>query len=167
MSVWKGGIAIVLLFAFSACSSSPATRSEGGADIVKDPFPQAQEAIRAEMLALQGIGRNRDWEALRAAHLEGPKFSEFADGMQRNDFDAMLAREIAGLSTLEGFSIDWRDLKIDVFGDVAVATAFPIYTGTSADGQGIELEKRATMVYVKTSTGWKIAHEHLSVPEAE
>ena len=79
----------------------------------------------------------------------------------------MLEREVAGLSALEEFSIDWRDLKIDVFGDVAVATAFPIYTGTSADGEKIELERRATMIYVKTPDGWKIAHEHLSVPDAE
>jgi len=51
------------------------------------------------------------------------KFTEFADGWQRNDFDAMLAREVAGLSAPEELSIDWRDSKVDVFEDVAVARA--------------------------------------------
>lgn len=136
-------------------------------DLVNDPFPTDQAAIRAAMASLADVGRDRDWEALRAAHLEGPKFSELAGGMHRNDFDTMLAREIEAISALEDFSIEWRDLKIDVFGEVAVATAFPVYTGTKADGERVERERRATMVWVKTPKGWKIAHEHLSVPEKE
>ena len=136
-------------------------------DIVRDPFPMDQAAIRAAILSLSDIGRNRDWEALRVAHLEGPKFTDFGAGMERHDFDQMLATEIAALSGMDDFSADFRDLKIDVFGDVAVATSFPIYTGRNANGEKIEIERRATMVYVKTPAGWKIAHEHLSVPEAE
>jgi ketosteroid isomerase-like protein len=136
-------------------------------DIIQDPFPEAQEAVRAAILSLEGIGRSRDWEALRAAHLEGPKFTDFGTGMRRHDFEQMLATEIAGISGMDDFSADFRDLKIDVFGNVAVATSFPIYTGTSANGEKIEIERRATMIYVETRDGWKIAHEHLSKPEPE
>ena len=136
-------------------------------DIVADPFPEAQQAIREEILALEEVGRSRDWEALRAAHLEGPKFTDFGSGMERDNFDQMLETEIAALSAIDDFTADFRDLKIDVFGDVAVATSFPVYTGTSANGEKIKIERRATMVYVRTPHGWKIAHEHLSVPQAQ
>ena len=167
MKDWWTGVVAGVLLGFSGCSSSPANRSDEGADMIRDPFTEAQDAIRAEMLALQGIARNRDWEALRAAHLEGPKFTDFGAGMERNDFDQMLAAEIAAISGMDDFTVDFRELKIDVFGDVAVATSFPIYTGTGANGEKIEIERRASMVYVRTADGWKIAHEHLSVPRTE
>jgi ketosteroid isomerase-like protein len=164
--LWSGVTAIVLL-GVCACRSTPATKATEGADIVSDPFPEAQEAIRAEVLALEEVGRSRDWEALRAAHLEGPKFTGFGAGLERHDFEQMLTAEIAALSGIDDFSTDFRDLKIDVFGDAAVATSFPIYTGTSASGEKIKIERRATMVYVRTPSGWKIAHEHLSISEGE
>jgi ketosteroid isomerase-like protein len=119
------------------------------------------------MLALKDIGRRHDWDGLRAAHLEGSKFSEIGAGLERNDFEEMIAGEIARMSAVQDLSIDWRELKIDVFGDVAVATSFPLYTWTDENGETGELERRATMVYVKTTDGWKIAHEHLSPPGTE
>ena len=159
--LWIGLVAAVSL-ASVGCSSVPTASSGEAADIVRDTFPEAQAAIRAEMLALNDIGRNHDWDALRAAHLQGPKFTELGSGLERHDFEQMIATEIAGLSPLEDFSVDFRDLKIDVFGEVAVATSFPVYRGTTANGEGVEIERRATMVYVRTEEGWKIAHEHLS-----
>jgi len=165
MNAWTQGFRIVLLLGAAGCASSTVADTGVGHDIATYEFPDAQEAIRAEMLSLQDIGRRRDWEALRTAHLEGPKFSDFGAGMERSDFDEMLANEIAAISGLNDFAIDFRELKIDVFGDVAVATSFPIYRGSDSDGAKIEIERRATMVYVKTADGWKIAHEHLSVPE--
>ena len=167
MSAWSRGFTIVLLLGAAGCANSTVTDTSVGHNIVTYEFPDAQEAIRAEMLSLQDIGRRRDWEALRIAHLESPKFSDFGAGMERSDFDEMLATEITAISGLDDFAIDFRDLRIDVFGDVAVATSFPIYTGSNSNGEKIEIERRATMVYVKTADGWKIAHEHVSVPEGE
>jgi len=161
------GLLAIAMLGFAGCTSSPPAESHDAADIVRDPFPEAQAAIRAEMLALSDIGRRHDWDGLRAAHLEGPKFSEIGAGLERNDFEEMITGEIAQVSAVQNLSIDWRELKIDVFGDVAVATSFPLYTGTDANGETGELELRATMVYVKTADGWKIAHEHLSPPAAE
>ena len=46
--LWSAVVAIVLL-GFSGCTGSP-TR-----DIVRDSFPEAEAAIRAEMLALNDI----------------------------------------------------------------------------------------------------------------
>ena len=156
--LWSAVVAIVLL-GLSGCTGSP-TR-----DIVRDSFPEAEAAIRAEMLALNDI--DNDWDALRAAHLQGPKFTEFGAGLQRHDFEEMIAAEIAAVSEMKNLAIDFRDLKIDVFGDVAIATSFPHFTWTNENGERDGMHRRATMVYVKTADGWKIAHEHLSAPETE
>lgn len=161
------GLVAIAMLGFAGCASSPPPESHEVADIIRDSFPEAQAAIRAEMLGLGDIGRRLDWDGLRAAHLGGSKFSEIGAGFKRNDFEEMIAEEIAGVSALQDLSIDFRDLKIDVFGDVAVATSFPLYTWTDANGEKGELQVRATMVYVKTADGWKIAHEHLSSPDTE
>ena len=122
-----GGLLAVAMLGFAGCTSSPPAESHDTADIVNDPFPEAQAAIRAEMLALGDIGRRHDWDGLRAAHMEGLKFSEIGAGLERNDFEEMITGEIARVSAVQNLSIDWRELKIDVFGDAAVATSFPLH----------------------------------------
>ena len=157
----------VALLGFVGCAGSPPGKSHATVDIISDSFPEAQAAIRAEIDALNDIGGRHDWDALRSAHLEGPKFSEIGSGFERNGFEEMIAAEIAGVSAAQDLSIEFRDLKIDVFGDVAVATSFPVYSWAEGDGERGEAQVRATMVYVRTSDGWKIAHEHVSSPETE
>ena len=161
------GIAVILVLGFAACTDSSRTGPQNPVDIVHDAFPEAQAAIRAEMLALNDIGPDLDFDALRAAHLQTSKFSDFGDGLERLDFDQMIAREIANVEALKDLSVDFRDLKIDVFGDVAVTTSFPHFAWTNEDGNRGGMDLRATMVYVKTPDGWKIAHEHLSLPDCE
>ena len=59
------------------------------------------------------------------------------------------------------FQASLHNLKVDVFGEVAVATLEPeflVRTG-EATFQG---KDRSTFVLVKTDQGWKIAHEHHS-----
>ena len=161
------GLVAIALLGFAGCVSSPVDESHEAADIISDSFPEAQAAIRAEIEALNDIGGRRDWEALRAAHLEGPKFSEIGNDFERNGFEEMIAAEIAGVSAAQDLSIEFQDLKIDVFGDVAIATSFPVYSWAEGDGERGEAQVRATMVYVRTADGWKIAHEHVSSPETE
>jgi hypothetical protein len=154
----------VVLLGFAGCAGSPPAGSPEGTDIVHDPFPAEESAIRAEMLALDDVANRQVWDALRSAHLEGPKFTGIGRGLERQNFEEMIADEIAALSVLQNFAIDFRELKIDVFGEVAVATSFPLYTWTDANDEEVELELRSTMVWVKTADGWKIAHEHNSSP---
>ena len=167
MRVLSSGVVAIALLGLVGCTSAPTAKSQEVADIVRETFPEAQAAIRADMLALNDIGRTHDWDALRAAHLESPKFTDFGAGLERHDFEEMIAAEIDAVSALHDVAIDFRDLKIDVFGDVAVATSFPHYTWTEANGKRGGMQRRATMVYVNTADGWKIAHEHLSAPCTE
>jgi ketosteroid isomerase-like protein len=52
-------------------------------------------------------------------------------------------------------------LKIDVFGDVGIATFILDYSYNSG-GETRHAKERATMVFVKKGGSWKIVHEHLS-----
>ncbi len=54
---------------------------------------------------------------------------------------------------------DVRELKIDVFDDIAIATYYPhvsfIQNGEEKTGSG-----RQTFVFLSTVEGWKLVHEH-------
>ena len=74
------------------------------------------------MLALDDVASRQDWDALRSAQLEGSVFTHIGRGLERQNFEEMIAEEIAALSVMQNFAIDFRELKIDVFGDVALTT---------------------------------------------
>ncbi|HEY1708059.1 MAG TPA: nuclear transport factor 2 family protein [Rhizomicrobium sp.] len=54
--------------------------------------------------------------------------------------------------------------KIEIGGDIAYAHGFAHMTGTKTDGEKIDLWFRATVGLKKSKRGWKIVHEHQSVP---
>jgi ketosteroid isomerase-like protein len=53
------------------------------------------------------------------------------------------------------------DLKVDVFGPVAV-TAFVMDYAVVAEGQRQELRARGTLVLAREAGEWLIVHEHFS-----
>jgi len=61
---------------------------------------------------------------------------------------------------------DVRDEKLTVGEDVAFWTGLVNMTGTKTDGTKVDLWFRQTLGLVKTASGWKVAHEHESVPFA-
>jgi len=52
-----------------------------------------------------------------------------------------------------------QDLKVDVFGNVAIATYYPKVTFVK-EGETRNVSGRQTLVFLKTDEGWKIVHEH-------
>ncbi len=61
-----------------------------------------------------------------------------------------------------GFTLE--DLDVSVSGDVAFATALTHLSGEKHDGQKAALWYRLTLGLTRTDRGWKIAHQHESVP---
>ncbi|MDB5526459.1 MAG: hypothetical protein JWM58_4222 [Rhizobium sp.] len=61
---------------------------------------------------------------------------------------------------------DVRDVKLTAGEDVAFWTGLVNMTGTKADGTKVDLWFRQTLGLVKTGDGWKVAHQHESVPFA-
>ncbi len=58
-------------------------------------------------------------------------------------------------------SVDMKDLAVNVFGDVAIATYNGHFVG-QLKGNPIALDQQATMVFARVGDDWKIVHEHFS-----
>lgn len=71
----------------------------------------------------------------------------------------------AWLATWEGaIQIDAQDTELSVAGDLAYTLALNRMRGTKTDGEEVDLWFRTTMCFRKTGNGWRIVHDHSSVP---
>lgn len=64
----------------------------------------------------------------------------------------------------ESFSVNIKDLKIHVGGDVAVSHYIFCLTGTPKEHDAAQTYIRTTTAFKKMQGKWKIVHEHGSVP---
>lgn len=87
-------------------------------------------------------------------------------GMKRADWRTRaparspgIGSEAAYFTIVSDLTYEIRDLKIDVFGDVGVATYYP-HVAYSRDGERFEGTGRQTFVFLRTAEGWKLVQEH-------
>jgi len=59
------------------------------------------------------------------------------------------------------FKYNLQDLKVNVFGDVAIATFHGDFGGKMGQDT-LSFKLQNTMVFVKDGDAWKIVHEHFS-----
>jgi len=99
-------------------------------------------------------------EGLKAAHLTSDKFTKFGPRkFERQDVASTNKSEEAFFSSILNYKQEVKDLKIDVFGDIGIATYYP-HVSFLQDGEEIKGSGRQTLVFLKTTNGWKIVHEH-------
>ncbi len=147
------GLAMVQLV---GCASTP-TR-----DVAHYPFPEAQAQLRAVLNTIIHDAQSANVQGLRDAHLNSDKFTKFSGSTyERRNFEQTVESETAAITSRQDYKYEARDLKIDVFGEVAVMT---YYSDRSykEDGELIQYSARQTFVFLKTADGWKIVHEHKS-----
>jgi ketosteroid isomerase-like protein len=132
-------------------------------DIISDSFEAEQEQVEATLDGIMDAVQRKDFARLAAYHLYSPKFTKFDDfdPLDRQDAATAQHSEEEGLGGVENFHYRLDDLKIDVFGSVAVATFIFDY-GFDAGGEAMSVRARSTMVFVNDHQTWKIAHEHFS-----
>lgn len=135
---------------------------------MREPYPVEQAQVARALEEILDAAQRKDFARLDSLHLDGPKFSKFDDGAYRGRQDAETSRkaERAGLGAIREFSPRVEDLKVDVFGPVAVATFLFPYEFVTAAG-ATSVRSRSTIVFVKDEGRWKIAHEHHSSAEAK
>lgn len=133
-------------------------------DILTDPFPEAQAAIAVRLDEILDACVVKDFDRLGAYHLSGPKFCKFDDvePLDRQDDETAMHSEVEAFSAIDDLDAHADDLKIDVFGPVAVATC--VFRATYRVGGEIQSARtRTTVVLVNSGDGgWLIAHEHHS-----
>lgn len=131
--------------------------------IIEQSYDQARRAIEQRMDDLLRAAEAGDLARLRNFRLDSPKFSKFSDEppFERQDFAEAMEYEAAEFAALDSIQHAFRDVKTDVFGEVAVVTALYDYEAV-AGGERPGGVLRVTAVMVDDDGDWKIAHEHLS-----
>lgn len=98
------------------------------------------------------------------------KFTKFGDSppYDRREFDRALMLEQLQFASISDFDFKIDGLKIEIWGDVAIATFILEITGMIVDdysfrGTTISNKSRTTIVLQKDKNGrWKMVHQHLS-----
>lgn len=139
------------------CASTPKH------DLAHYPYPKAQAEIRSMLDSMRQNVSDLDADGLRACHLESEKFTKFAGRrFERMDIAECNRTESKGLASVEAIESESRDVKIDVFGELAVVTWYANKVATKKDGQQVRKSGRVSVVLLNTHDGWKIVHEHVT-----
>jgi ketosteroid isomerase-like protein len=150
---------VALAIFVAGCASVPTDRSS------KNRGEQAQ--IERRLKEIFDAAEKKDFDRLDSYHLYGPKFTKFSpESTGRLDAAASRKGEHDGLGAISDLAMHADDLKIDLFGNVGIATFIFRYS-FKAGGNSFEKKAQGTMVFAKEGGAWKIAHEHFSTIKAE
>lgn len=150
---------LALLCLLASCSS----HDDLSKDVVHDTFPEAQSELREVMNSIANDLMTANSEGLREIHLDSDKFTKFGPRVfTRQDVETTNESEVAFWSSAKDVQYVIDEMKIDVFDDVAVATYYP-QVSYERGGEEYNISGRQTLVFLKTSDGWKIIHEHGTV----
>ena len=158
----RNGLVRALLAAATLLTAC-AAQQQGKVDLVADPFAGHESEIRAAVMSIRDDIQSSNIEGLQAAHLESDRFTKFGPrSFARQDVVSANESEAAFFSSITKVRYEVTDLKIDVFGDVGIATYYP-EVSFERDGKQVEVSGRQTFVFLKTDSGWKLVHEHGTV----
>lgn len=144
---------------FAGCSGE----KQAMKDPINDPFVNQQSEIREAILSIKRDIESSNIDGLQAIHLESEKYTKFGPrNFERQDVTSANETEAAFFSSITNARYDVKDLKIDVFDDVGVATYYPEVSFVR-DGNDVAVTGRQTLVFLKTDSGWKLVHEHGTV----
>jgi ketosteroid isomerase-like protein len=137
------------------------TGTDPTAVIIPDRHAAEQTAVRTRLDEIWVAAAARDFDRLESFHLYGDGFTSFKEGGPREDAVGNAQGERAMFSTLEDPAVQMHDLKIQIYGVVAIATFNGHFTAVVQDAP-VALDQQATMVFIDVAGDWKIVHEHFS-----
>ncbi len=157
------GLAALALGAGGTRSMAMEEAGMAGENVITDLFPEAQAAVERRLQEIMDAAQTKDVDRLESYHHYGPKFTKFDDfePLERQDAEATRRLEREAILGVEEFSPQVVDLKVDVFGPVALATFVMAYD-VAADGERHAFRARATMVFANEGGEWLVVHEHFS-----
>jgi ketosteroid isomerase-like protein len=131
------------------------------------------EMARTEVTALIRsffeVGKNKEIDSLMGFHSPASLFTKFDENppYARQNSEEAFILEQAAFASISDYEYKIEDLRIDLVGDVAIATFYLTFMGVvvnsySFEGTTVGSKSRVTMVVAKFGDGWKIAHAHLS-----
>lgn len=131
--------------------------------ILIEPYAQEQLEVERRIEDIMSAARRQAVDELETYHAFGRKFTKFDDfePLERQDGKTTRRLEREAILGVEEFDPRVVDLKVDIFGPVAVTTFIMDYA-VVAEGERHEFRARGTLVLVKDSGEWLIVHEHFS-----
>jgi len=119
--------------------------------------------VRAVLAAVGQASRDRDAGAIGRHYAPGAWIADLAPPLVRRGFD------VAGVQQwLDGWGgpveVTSRDQTIAVSGDLALVQHLQQTRTRTRDGEDVAWWARATVALARTPEGWRIVHEHVSVP---
>ncbi len=132
--------------------------------IVTEPYPSEQLEVERRLEDIMSAARRQAIDELESYHAFGPKFTKFDDfePFERQDGETTKRLEREAILGVKEFDPRIVDLKVDVFGQVAVTTFVMEYRVVDDAGDSHSFRARATMVFAKADAAWLIVHEHFS-----
>ena len=128
--------------------------------LTEDIFSKEQEELRDVVSSIVRDAETSNLEGLKGIHLESDKFTKFGPrNFERQGVEKTNESELAFFGTVSNYKEEVKDLKIDVFGEVGIATYYR-EVSFDEDDQKKNVSLRQTLVFLKTDDGWKIVHEH-------
>jgi len=153
---------ILTTFLLIGCSDDDDAQVVPPLNLIDETFPEAQAEVLQTFGAIAQSIIDGDMDKLISFHAYGPKFTEFKNGALRNGDQAneVHERSVFGAVT-EVVKFDAKDLQIAVYGEVANLTFhsdFQLKFGEDL----VTVNDQITLLFVNTTDGWKMVHEHHS-----
>lgn len=133
------------------------------------PSDKDRKDVESVIVSFFEAGKNKDLASIADFHSSRDKFTKFDENppYTRQDSEQAFVYEQAAFANLSDYTYKLDELRVDLFGDAAVATFYLTYGGMfvndySFEGSPVHSKTRVTMVLARTPKGWRIAHEHLS-----
>ena len=132
--------------------------------ILLEPFAAEQAQVERRLHQVMSAARRKAIDELEAYHAFGTKFTKFDDfePLERQDAETTKSLEREAILGVEEFAPEIVDLKIDVFGPVALTTFVMEYDVVTHESERLSFRARATMVFADDNNEWLIVHEHFS-----
>jgi hypothetical protein len=132
--------------------------------ILLEPFAAEQAQVERRLQQIMSAARLKAIDELESYHAFGPKFTKFDDfePLERQDAETTRRLERESILGVEEFAPEIVDLKIDVFGPVALTTFVMEYGIVTRESERLSFRARATMVFAADDGQWLIVHEHFS-----
>jgi len=133
------------------------------------PSDKDKKDVESTIRSFFEAGKNKDLSSLGDFHASRDSFTKFDENppYTRQNSEEAFVYEQAAFANISDYNYKLDDLRIDLLGDVAVATFYLAYSGMfvndySFEGSPVGSRARVTMVLTRGPRGWKITHEHLS-----
>jgi len=128
-----------------------------------------REQVASLITSFFEAGKNKELTTLMDFHAPDSLFTKFDANppYTRQRSEEAFVYEQAAFANISDYEYSIEDLRIDVVGEIAIATFYLSFKGMfvndySFEGMTVGSRSRVTMVAARIGDRWRIVHEHFS-----